>query len=103
MALAWVAITDCITSLPSALSTATEMVLWWTSRPIYLMLSIGCSFRQALVYCSAQQPNPTSKGAPFYNAWPRHPSSGVPHPNSDALPGHVPPLQLLKVLKHLPQ
>src|SRR5208337_3901871 len=23
-----------------------------------------------LVYCSAQQPNPTSKGAPFYNACP---------------------------------
>src|ERR1035437_4128619 len=69
MVVAWVAITDCITSLPSASSTATEMVLWWTSRPIYLMLSIGCSFRE-VGYCSAQQPNPTAKGAPFYNAWP---------------------------------
>src|SRR5664280_3911963 len=70
MVVAWVAITDCITSLPSASSTATEMVLWWTSRPIYLMLSIGCSFRE-VGYCSAQQPNPTAKGAPFYNACPR--------------------------------
>src|SRR5664279_5241572 len=69
MVVAWVAITDCITSLPSASSTATEMVLWWTSRPIYLMLSIGCSFRE-VGYCSAQQPNPTAKGAPFYNACP---------------------------------
>ena len=28
---------------------ATEMLLWWTSRPIYLILSIGYSFRQQLV------------------------------------------------------
>ena len=45
MVVAWVAITDCITSLPSV-DTATEMVLGWTSRPIYLMLSIGFSFRE---------------------------------------------------------
>src|ERR1035437_2602813 len=80
MVVAWVAITDCITSLPSASSTATEMVLWWTSRPIYLMLSIGCSFRE-VGYCSAQQPNPTAKGAPFYNACPTQavssPSGGL--------------------------
>src|SRR5664279_2550365 len=72
MVVAWVAITDCITSLPSASTTATEMVLWWTSRTIYLMLSIGYSFRE-VGYCSAQQPNPTAKGAPFYNAWPSLP------------------------------
>jgi hypothetical protein len=52
-------------------------VLWWTSRPIYLMLSIGCSFRK-VGYYFAQQPNPTSKGAPFYNAWPGLPSRGCP-------------------------
>ncbi len=61
---------DCMNSLPSAFSTATEIVLWWTSRPTYLMLFIGCSFRQAWLTASAQQPQPTSKGAPFYNAWP---------------------------------
>src|SRR5271157_870545 len=69
MVAACVAITDCIASLPLLSSTATEMVLWWTSRPIYLMLSIGCSFRE-VGYCFAQQPYPTAKGAPFYNACP---------------------------------
>src|SRR5208337_2797666 len=65
MVAACVAITDCITSLPSAFSTATEMVLWWTSRPIYLMLSIGCSFRQAWFTASHSNHNLLRKGRPF--------------------------------------
>ena len=65
MVVAWVAITDCIISLPSALSTATEMVLWWTSRPIYLMLSIGCSFRQVWFTASHSNHNLLRKGRPF--------------------------------------
>src|SRR5271165_1121445 len=65
MVAAWVAITDCITSLPSASSTATEMVLWWTSRPIYLMLSIGCSFRQAWLTASHSSHSLLRKGRPF--------------------------------------
>src|SRR5271167_3228146 len=65
MVAAWVAITDCITSLPSALSTATEMVLWWTSRPIYLMLSIGCSFRRVWFTASHSNQILLRKGRPF--------------------------------------
>src|SRR5208337_3392755 len=65
MLAACVAITDCITSLPSALSTATEMVLWWTSRPIYLMLSIGCSFRQAWFTVQHSNQILLRKGRPF--------------------------------------
>src|SRR5208283_1214777 len=65
MVAACVAITDCITSLPSASSTATEMVLWWTSRPIYLMLSIGCSFRQAWFTASHSNQILLRKGRPF--------------------------------------
>src|SRR5271157_6053627 len=65
MVVACVAITDCITSLPSALSTATEMVLWWTSRPIYLMLSIGCSFREVGFTASHSNHNLLRKGRPF--------------------------------------
>src|SRR5271169_7163408 len=84
MVAAWVAITDCITSLPSALSTATEMVLWWTSRPIYLMLSIGCSFRQAWFTALHSNQEPTSKGAPFYNACPG--SRGVRDPGLCVVP-----------------
>src|SRR5271157_1906389 len=82
MVAACVAITDCIASLPLLSSTATEMVLWWTSRPIYLMLSIGCSFRE-VGYCFAQQPYPTAKGAPFYNA--------CPHPGLFCLGGSFAP------------
>ena len=74
MVAAWVAITDCITSLPSALSTATEMVLWWTSRPIYLMLSIGCSFRQAWFTASHSNHSLLRKGRPFIM---RAPSSAI--------------------------
>src|SRR5271166_1110674 len=65
MVVACVAITDCIASLPSALTTATEMVLWWTSRPIYLMLSMGCSFRQAWFTASHSNHNLLRKGRPF--------------------------------------
>src|SRR5271166_4715246 len=65
MVVACVAITDCITSLPSALSTATEMVLWWTSRPIYLMLSIGCSFREVKLLPKHSNHNLLRKGRPF--------------------------------------
>src|SRR5271157_1379839 len=65
MVAACVAITDCITSLPSASSTAAEMVLWWTSRPIYLMLSIGCSFRQAWFTASHSNQILLRKGRPF--------------------------------------
>src|SRR5271157_1400455 len=57
--------TDCITSLPSASSTATEIVLWWTSRPIYLMLSIGCSFRQVWFTASHSNHSLLRKGRPF--------------------------------------
>src|SRR5271165_951808 len=57
--------TDCITSLPSAFSTATEMVSRWTSRPIYLMLSIGCSFRQVELLLQHSNHNLLRKGRPF--------------------------------------
>src|SRR5271157_4708318 len=65
MVVACVAITDCITSLPSVLSTATEMVLWWTSRPIYLMLSIGCSFREVWLLLQHHNHTLLRKGRPF--------------------------------------
>src|SRR5271166_716618 len=57
--------TDCPSSLPSAFSTATEMVSRWTSRPIYLMLSIGCSFRQVWFTASHSNHNLLRKGRPF--------------------------------------
>src|SRR5271165_271402 len=57
--------TDCITSLPSALSTATEIVSRWTSRPIYLMLSMGCSFRQVELLLQHSNHNLLRKGRPF--------------------------------------
>ncbi len=41
------------------------MVLWWTSRPIYLMLSIGCSFRQAWFTASHSIHSLLRKGRPF--------------------------------------
>jgi len=44
IAAACVAITDCITSLPSAFNTATEMVDWWTSSPTYFTLFMGVPF-----------------------------------------------------------
>src|SRR5208283_2452173 len=80
--------TDCITSLPSASSTATEMVLWWTSRPIYLMLSIGCSFRQAWFTASHSNQILLRKGRPFIMRGPalriavrtESKQSGVLHP-----------------------
>src|SRR5271165_1337468 len=65
IAVTWVASTHCITSFPSLSSTATEMVLWWTSRPIYLMLSIGCSFRQVWFTASHSNHNLLRKGRPF--------------------------------------
>src|SRR5271157_4128360 len=73
MAVACVAITDCITSLPSLSSTATEIVLWWTSRPIYLMLSIGCSFRQAWFTASHSNQILLRKGRPFIMRAPHEP------------------------------
>src|SRR5271165_1359047 len=57
--------TNCITSLPSAFSTATEMVSRWTSRPTYLMLFIGCSFRQAWLTASHSSHSLLRKGRPF--------------------------------------
>src|SRR5271166_7053218 len=57
--------TDCPSSLPSAFSTATEMVSRWTSRPIYLMLSIGCSFREVWFTASHSNHNLLRKGRPF--------------------------------------
>src|SRR5271157_4655111 len=75
MVAACVAITDCIASLPSALTTATEMVLWWTSRPIYLMLSIGCSFRQAWFTASHSNHTLLRKGRPFIMRAPPNPLS----------------------------
>src|SRR5664279_4259650 len=65
MVVARVAMTDCITSLPSALSTATEIVSRWTSRPTYLMLFIGRSFRQALVTASHSCHSLLRNGRPF--------------------------------------
>src|ERR1700680_3745186 len=66
MAVAFVATTDCIISLPSALSTATLIVLWWTSRPTYFTLSMGVPF-VGCSYCCSQQLQPTPKrGALLY-------------------------------------
>src|SRR5271166_3764643 len=64
--------TDCPSSLPSAFSTATEMVSRWTSRPIYFDAIHRVFLSSGLVYCFTQQPQPTAKGAPFYNACPTH-------------------------------
>src|SRR5450755_2068096 len=73
MVVARVAMTDCITSLPSALSTATEIVSRWTSRPTYLMLFIGCSFPQALVTASHSNHSLLRKGRPFIMRGPHIP------------------------------
>src|SRR5664279_4279223 len=62
-----------MTSLPSAFSTATEMVSRWTSRPTYLMLFIGCSFRQALVTASHSNHSLLRKGRPFIMRAPHKP------------------------------
>jgi hypothetical protein len=51
------------------LSTATLIVLWWTSKPMYFTLSMGVPFVRRS-YCCSQQLQPTPKGAPFYIAWP---------------------------------
>jgi hypothetical protein len=40
-----VATTDRITNLPSASSMTTEIVVRWTSNPMYFTLFVGCSFR----------------------------------------------------------
>src|SRR5271157_4120235 len=65
--------TDCPSSLPSAFSTATEMVSRWTSRPIYLMLSIGCSFREVSLLLQHSNPNLLRKGRPFIMRAPSFP------------------------------
>ena len=51
-------------------NTAAEIVSRWTSRPMYLTLFIRVFLSSGVVDCSSHQPQPTSKGAPFYNAWP---------------------------------
>src|SRR5215468_5197556 len=63
--LAFVSMTDSITTLPAEFLTAIEMLSLCTSMPIYLVLVIkGCSFLDGL----RQAPKPTPKGAPFYIA-----------------------------------
>jgi hypothetical protein len=42
-----------------------EMVSRWTSRPTYLMLSIGCPFRQAWLTASHSSHSLLRKGRPF--------------------------------------
>src|ERR1035438_5291152 len=69
-----VAMTDCITNLPSAFSTATEIVSRWTSRPTYLMLFIGCSFREVSLLLQHSNHNLLRKGRPFIMRAP----SGLP-------------------------
>src|SRR5271165_5850029 len=49
------------------------MVLWWTSRPIYLMLFIGCSFRQAWLTASHSSHSLLRKGRPFIMRAPSEP------------------------------
>src|ERR1700691_393888 len=66
-----VASTDCIISRPLSSSTATEIVSRWTSIPTYLKLFIRVflSLRRGCLLLT-DQPQPTPKGAPFYNACP---------------------------------
>src|SRR5580658_9576444 len=71
-AVALVAITDCISSLPSALSTATLIVLWWTSRPMYFTLSMGVPFVRRS-YCCHSNCSLLRKGRPFILRGPAFP------------------------------
>src|ERR1019366_6679771 len=65
-----VASTNCISSPPLSSSTATEIVSRWTSIPTYLTLFIRVFLSVRFGCCCLHQPQPTSKGAPFYNACP---------------------------------
>src|ERR1019366_4466818 len=70
IAVARVASTNCIRSPPLSSSTATEIVSRWTSIPTYLTLFIRVFLSVRFGCCCLHQPQPTSKGAPFYNACP---------------------------------
>src|SRR5258707_772862 len=65
-----VASTDCISSRPLSSSTATDIVSRWTSIPRYLTLFIRVFLSLCFGCCFSHQPQPTPKGAPFYNACP---------------------------------
>jgi hypothetical protein len=81
--------THCITTLPSAFNTATEMVSRWTSRPTYLMLSIGCSFRQAWFTAHHSNHSLLRKGRPFIMRGPDNQKTTmrVPHSSRFCLSG----------------
>src|ERR1017187_562094 len=65
MVVAFVSTTQSITSLPTEVRTAIEMVSLCTSIPIYFVLSM-----EGVPFCrdSGEHPNLTPKGAPFYIA-----------------------------------
>src|ERR1700745_3841980 len=64
--LAFVSMTDSITTLPTEFVTAIEILSLCTSMPIYLVLVIK-GVLSGRVEPNTQ--NPTPKGAPFYIAW----------------------------------
>src|SRR5260370_20321026 len=65
-----VASTDFIIGRPLSSSTATDIVSRWTSMPRYLTLFIRVFLSLRFGCCFSHQPQPTPKGAPFYNACP---------------------------------
>src|SRR6266436_3286090 len=64
--LAFVSMTDSITTLPTEFMTAIEILSLCTSIPIYLMLLVIKGVLSGRVEANTQ--NPTPKGAPFYIA-----------------------------------